>query len=94
MTLPALFDNEPLKAGDTLRFESQVYDRDTNIVFDKKGNQHSPLTDTSATIKMIGGANRTFSLPFFEVNVEWLTYNSGTTCSIGFGTGRARYPPD
>lgn len=90
--LPAAFDNEPLKAGDTLRFESQVYDRNTNIVYDKKGNKVSPLPDASATIKMIDGANRTYSLPFFEVNVEWLTYNSGTTCSIGFGTGGAVSP--
>lgn len=80
--LPASFDREPLKAGDTLRFESQVYDRDITEVYDKKGVKK---TNTNA-IKMIGGANRTYSLPFFEVNVEWFTYNSGTTCSIGFGT--------
>ena len=89
--LPAAFDNEPLKAGDTLRFESQVYERTTGIVYDKNGVSKDPLPNNVA-IKMIDGANRTYSLPFFEVNVEWLTYNSGTTCSIGFGTGGAVSP--
>ena len=79
--LPALFNNKPLKAGETLRFESQVYDRNTTVMYDRNGAKA-----TTAEIKMIGGATRTYSLPFFEVNVEWLTYNSGATCSIGFGT--------
>ena len=81
--LPATFNNKPLKTGETLRFESQVYDRDTTTVFDTKGVK---TTGLSNAIKMVAESNRTHSLPFFEIDVEWLTYESGTTCSLGFGT--------
>ena len=90
---PAQFDNKLVKAGETIKFESQVYDRYTDVMYDKNDVPRGPLLNTDNNvgtsddpIKMVAGSNRTHSLPFFEINVEWLTYESGTTCTLGFGS--------
>ena len=89
---PAQFDNKPVKAGETIKFETQVYDRYTDVMYDKNDVPRGPLLNDDGNvasddpIKMIAGSNRTHSLPFFEINIEWLTYESGTTCTLGFGS--------
>ena len=85
---PVVFNNKPLEAGEILKFKSQVYDRNTDVMYDRNGKVSALLTNT----KMVADSSRTQSLPFFEMDVEWLTYESGTTCSIGFGSSGAVSP--
>ena len=90
--LPATFNNKLLEAGETLKFESQVFDRATNILYTKDGFVDNIPTSGDSALRMIADSNRTHSLPFFEINVDWLTYESNTTCSIGFGASGVTSP--
>ena len=93
--LPAVFNNKPLEAGEALRFKSQVYDRVTDVIYDRDGTPSAPILGIDAatvTPNLFTLTNRTHSLPFYEINVDWLTYESGTTCSLGFGSSGVSTP--
>ena len=102
------FNNQQLKAGERLEFESLLYEGifvaadgtvDMIVVAPADTNNGGVGGDLSSTSPgdnneyLIYNSNRTTSKtpnannPLYEINVEWFTYTSGTTCSIGFGTG-------
>ena len=108
------FNNQQLKAGDRLEFESLLYEG----IFVRSGATQGDMVKTSPADADNGGvggnldelppgadneylihnSNKTTSKApdannaLYEINVEWFSYISGTTCSIGFGSGSAVGP--
>lgn len=104
------FNNQKLRAGDKLTFESLLYDGvfSTNtevgtIALGTNNNgavggdpprpalgndQEYLIHNSNKTKKDEPGNNNAL----YEINVEWFSYTSGTTCSIGFGSGSAVGP--
>lgn len=106
------FNNQQLRAGDKLMFESLLYEG----IFVKAGATEGDITQTTGN-HAVGGdppapaittpadneylihnSNKTKrgesgnNNALYEINVEWFSYTSGTTCSIGFGSGSAVGP--
>ena len=106
-------DNQRLRAGDSLQFESLLYegvfvtswyylgDHNTQPGSGNGGVGGDPLpdlADAATTEYLIHNSNKTKrgepdnNNALYEINVEWFSYISGTTCSISFGTGSAVGP--
>ena len=111
--IPADFDNQRLRAGDSLQFESLLYEGEFVIATGIHATQPSasdgstngalggdPLPDLSADTNeyLIHNSNKTKrgesgnNNALYEINVEWFSYISGTTCSISFGGASAVGP--
>ena len=101
----AEFDNKPLKAGERLEFESRLYE---GVFVKADGTMlKTAPADTSnggvggelptldaANEYLIHNSNRTNNEnnALYEIEVDWFSYTSGTSCSIGFGSGSAVGP--
>lgn len=106
----AEFNNQQLRAGDKLEFESVLYDGEfvkaTGIHAVQPdsangaigGDPPTALVDATNNEYLIYNSNKTKrgesgnNNALYEINVEWFSYTSGTTCSIGFGSGSAVGP--
>lgn len=104
------FNNQQLRAGDRLEFESILYDGEfitaSGIHATQPGTANgaiggdppTALTDTTNNEYLIYNSNKTKrgesgnNNALYEINVDWFSYTSGTTCSIGFGSGSAVGP--
>ena len=108
------FNNQQLRAGDRLEFESLLYegefvkttgahvtqptasDGSTNGAIG--GDPIHALSDAAANEYLIHNSNKTKkgesgnNNALYEINVEWFSYTSGTTCSLNFGSGSAVGP--
>jgi hypothetical protein len=106
------FNNQQLRAGDKLEFESVLYEGifstaagTVGDIATLSGNDNGAIggdPPTQALIAdqeyLIHNSNKTKrgepgnNNALYEINVEWFSYTSGTTCSIGFGSGSAVGP--
>ena len=90
------FNNYAVNAGDRLVFESRLYegifnnDTASADVGDWIDDQTAALT--AGTGHLIEGSTRDDNYGLYEINVEWFSYESGTSCSIGFGSASAVAP--
>ena len=88
------FNNYAVEAGDTLKFESLLYEgKFDNSTAATNGDW---VTQTDALGAAVGylveGSTRDDNYGLYELNVDWFSYESGTSCSIGFGSGSAIGP--
>ena len=85
------FNNYAVEAGDTLKFESLLYEgKFDNSTTATAGDWVSQDTALGPTVgPLIEGSTRDDdgNRGLYELNVEWFSYESGTSCSIGFGSG-------
>ena len=104
------FDNQRLRAGDSLQFESLLYEGEfvkaTGIHQTQPGTGNGglggdplpALSDAANNEYLIHNSNKTKrgesgnNNALYEINVEWFSYISGTTCSISFGGASAVGP--
>ena len=104
------FNNQQLRAGDRLEFESILYDGEfitaTGIHQTQPSNGNgaiggdppTALTDAANNEYLIYNSNKTKrgesgnNNALYEINIDWFSYTSGTTCSLSFGTGSAVGP--
>ena len=105
------FDNHRLRAGDSLQFESLLYEG-IFVTADATLVKADPASTTNGGIGgnlnekapgenneyLIHNSNKTKrgesgnNNALYEINVDWFSYISGTTCSLSFGTGSAVGP--
>lgn len=107
------FDNQILRAGDRLQFESVLYEGEfvkatgvhatqptssDGTTTGAKGGDPLPTISDANNEYLIYNSNKTkrgdpgANNALYEINVEWRSLISGTTCSINFGSGSAVTP--
>lgn len=91
----AEFNNYAVEAGDTLKFESLLYEglfgNDDTIATGHAtdlgvGDWVAQTSSVATVIQLVNGSERNDNRGLYELNVDWFSYESGTTCSIGFGS--------
>ena len=99
----AEFNNQQLRAGDILEFESLLYEgvfvRDTGVFAPDNEQLIPPAALADANEYLIHNSNRTDNRDppndnnaLYEINIDWFSYTSGTTCSLSFGSGSTAGP--
>ena len=98
LDVPVNFNNKLLRADETLRFTSVLYDgvfangtAGTNV--DYYGQLHDPADNgqnhddlPNANFEaLIEGSTRDDNVGLYEINVEWVASETGITCSLNFG---------
>ena len=100
LDVPLQFNNKLLRAGETLRFTSVLYDGLFRTVVDDPSIQYLgqlyPYGETSGSenrtkfTQLVDGSTRDANTPLYEINVEWVAPEAGAICSLNFaGAGTA-----
>ena len=95
LDVPLQFNNKLLRAGETLRFTSVLYDGLFRTVVDTPSTQYLgqlyPYGETSGSenrtkfMQLIDSSTRDVNTALYEINVDWVASETGVTCSLNFG---------
>lgn len=90
------FNNYAVEAGDRLVFESLLYEgKFDNSTGNTNGDWVAQADALGAGVGyLVDGSTRDDdgNRGLYEINVEWFSYESGTSCSIGFGSSSSVAP--
>ena len=94
LDVPVKFNNKLLRADETLKFTSVLYEGDfrlNNTLVDGTLEYYGQLKGGSGEQgpeqfqQLINGSTRDVNTPLYEINVEWVASETGITCSLNFG---------